>query len=141
MEQCVVCKKNIEDEQQALQCDLCNQWEHVSCVRPVDRPSKAMYEALTENRSKAILYVCPHCQKQGSVSKRLCKFELKCEHACKKRLASAYALDKGRDQLQRAEVRYKEEKSHIQQEITELYALLKTLGSMREKVAKQQESH
>ena len=78
MEQCVVYKKNIEDKEQALECDLCNQWEHVSCVWSVDRPSKVMYEALTENRSKAILYVRSRCRKQDSVSKCLCKFELEC---------------------------------------------------------------
>ena len=76
MGQCVVCKKKVEDEEQGLKCDLCDQWEHMECVRSMDRPSKSMYEALTENRSKAILYVCSCCRKQGSVSKRLCKFEM-----------------------------------------------------------------
>ena len=100
-----------------------------------------MYEALTESRSKAILFVCSCCRKRGSVSKCLCKFKLQCERTCEEQLASAHTLDEACDQLQRAEVRYKEEKSCMQQEITELHALLKTLGSMHETVTEWQESH
>ena len=40
-----------------------------------------------------------------------------------------HALDEVCDQLQRAEAHYKEEKSRMQQEITELHVLLKALGS------------
>ena len=57
---------------------------------------------------------------------------MECERACRVQLASTYALDKARDQLQRAKARCKEEKSRMQQEITELHALLKALGSKRE---------
>ena len=58
IEQCGVCKKKVEDEEQGLECDLYDQWEHMEFVRSVDRPSESRYAALTENRSKAILYVC-----------------------------------------------------------------------------------
>ena len=44
----------------------------------------------------------------------------------------ACTLDEARDQLQRAEARYKEEKSRMQQEITELHTLLKAFGFKRE---------
>ena len=76
-----------------------------------------MYEAQTEKKSKAILYVCSCCCKRLSVSKRLCKFEMEYECACEEQLVSM--LYEACDQLQRAEARYKEEKSHMQQEITE----------------------
>ena len=77
MKQCVACKMKVEDEEQGHECDLCDQSEHMECVWSVDRPSKEMYEALIENRSKAILYVCSCYRKQGSVFKCLCKFEKK----------------------------------------------------------------
>ena len=62
MKQCIVYKKRVEDEEQYLECDLCDQWEHMECVWSVDTPSESMYKALIENRSKAILYVCSHCR-------------------------------------------------------------------------------
>ena len=70
--------------------------------------------------------------KRLSVSKHLCKFEIEYECACEERLASA--LDKTRDHLQRAEAHYKEQKSHIQQEITDLglHTLLRAFASKRE---------
>ena len=56
-------QKEGKDEEQGLECYLCDQWKHIECVWSVDRPSESMYEALTEIRSKAILYVCFHCCK------------------------------------------------------------------------------
>ena len=78
-------------------------WECMECVWSVERPSKAMYEALTENRSKAVLYVCSLYHKQDSMSKHLFKFEMEYECTCKERLASACMLDEVHNQLQRAE--------------------------------------
>ena len=114
MEQCVVCKKVVEEEENALECDLCDQWEHVSCIRPVDRPTESLYRALIESTSKAIVYVCSQCRKRGSVAKRLCKYEYESERACEERLASARALDEAREQLDKAEAHYKEESTCMQ---------------------------
>jgi len=125
----VVCKKDVGEEEKALECDLCDQWEHVSCIRVTDRSDETMYQALMESTSKANLYVSSQCQKRGSVAKRLCKYELESEHACKEPLASVHMLDEAYEQLQRAEVHYKEERSHMQQEITKLHELLRTLGT------------
>ena len=97
--QCIICKKKVEDEEQGLECYLCDHWKHIECVRLVDRPSESMYEALTENRSKAILYVCSRCCNQLSVSKHLYKFEMEYECACEEWLVSV--LDETHDQLQR----------------------------------------
>ena len=91
MEQCVVCKDEVGDDDKALECDLCEKWEHVTCVRAVDRPQEAMYQALIDNRSKAIMYVCSQCRKYGSVSKRLLKYDCELERAKDERLASARA--------------------------------------------------
>jgi len=88
-----------------------------------------MYQTLMESTSKAILYVCSQCRKRGSVAKHLCKYELESERACEERLASACMLDETHEQLQRAEVHYKEERSHMQQEITQLHELLRTFGT------------
>ena len=127
--QCVSYKKEVEEEETAIECDLCDQWEHMVCVRLADRPTEGMYQALMENRSKAILYVCTQCRKRGSITKRLCKHDMEYERACEERLASARALTEARERMQRAEARYQEEKSRMQQQLTELHDLLRTLGS------------
>ena len=51
--QCVSCKKDVEDDEPAIECDLSDQWEHMSCVRSTERPTESMYQALMENRIKA----------------------------------------------------------------------------------------
>ena len=128
MEQCVVCKNEVLDDDKALECDLCEKWEHVTCVRAVDRPQEAMYQALIDNRSKAIMYVCSQCRKPGSVSKRLLKYDCELERAEDERLASARALDEAREELVKVEAQYREDKCRMQEEITELRKLLQTLG-------------
>ena len=89
--QCVSCKKDVEDEESAIECDLCDKWEHILCVRSAERPTESMYQALMANRSKAILYICTQCRKRGSISKRPCKHDMEYECACGERLASAHA--------------------------------------------------
>ena len=125
---CVSCKEEVGEEDKAVECDLCDQWEHMLCVRSADRPTESMYQALMENRSKAILYICTQCRKRGSIAKRLCKHDLEYERACEERLASARALNEAREQMQRAGAHH-QERSRMQQQITELHDLLRMLGS------------
>ena len=77
---------------------------------------------------KVILCVCSQCKKRGTVAKRLYKHEYEYESACKQWLGSAHVLDEACEQLQRADESYKEERAHIQQQITELHELLKSFG-------------
>ena len=44
------------------QCDFCECWEHLDCVREVTRPSDKIYVAMTTCSVKCILYYCSHCQ-------------------------------------------------------------------------------
>ena len=37
MDPCVTCKAEVGENHRALRCDICNQWEHVGCVRQADR--------------------------------------------------------------------------------------------------------
>ena len=77
MDPCVTCKKEVESDHKAIECDLCEEWEHVVCVKEFDRPSEELYEALVRCRgSKAIQYVCSRCRKKGSVPKRFLEKEL-----------------------------------------------------------------
>ena len=69
--QCVSCKNNVGVEDKAILCDLCEQWEHVACMKQSDRPSEALYEAMVSCRSKALLFSCTACQKEESIVKQL----------------------------------------------------------------------
>ena len=93
MDPCVTCKAEVGENHRALRCDICNQWEHVGCVRQADRPSEALYTAITECYSHSLLYVCSCCRRQGPVSKRLLQLELERARANDERPASARQLE------------------------------------------------
>ena len=97
-DQCVTCKKAVDESQEAMSCDLCNQWEHVGCVRKRERPSQALYNALIECHTKTIMYVCTCCRRHGPVSQRLFQYEKELARVNDERLASARQLEE-RDAL------------------------------------------
>jgi len=79
-----------------MECNLCDSWEHVSCIRECDRVDTQLYEALMKSRSKNVLYVCSKCRKLGSIGKRIRKLESDCERLASERLASARNGREGR---------------------------------------------
>ena len=93
MDPCVSCKEEVEDGQPALRCDICNLWEHVGCIRQAERPSDALYRAMTECNTHSLLYVCSCCHRQGPVPKRLLQLDLERTRANDERLASARQLE------------------------------------------------
>ena len=64
---CVLCKKPTTDDNEAMACDVCDNWEHVGCLRHSDKLSKELYKALKGCHSRAILYVCTQCRARGSI--------------------------------------------------------------------------
>ena len=74
-----------------MACDICEGWEHVSCLRQCDKLLGELYEMLQMCRSKAILYICTRCRKTGSINKRLHEQEVESTHAQEQRLASTQA--------------------------------------------------
>ena len=89
MDPCVTCNVEVEENHRALRCDICNQWEHVGCVRP----SEALYTAVTECYTQSLLYVCSRCQRQGPLPKQLLQLELERARANDERLVSAHQLE------------------------------------------------
>ena len=88
-DQCVTCKKAVDESQEAMGCDFCNQWEHVGCVRKRERPSQALYNALIECHTKTLMCVCTCCRRHGPVSQRLFQYEKELARVNDERLASA----------------------------------------------------
>ena len=109
--QCSSCKKEVTEEDKAMQCDLCESWEHVSCLRGPDKLDDVLYDALTNSRSKALLYVYTRCRAKGSLSQCLFKLELENALLSDERLASVQLLHETTLVLKKLRVDYEEEKA------------------------------
>ena len=83
-----------------MKCDLCDTWEHMICTRVPDRLDEALYEAVTQCHSKAILYCCYKCRKRGSLIKRINKLESECASLSKQQLASSRDRNKVQEVLE-----------------------------------------
>ena len=57
---CVMCGGELKDE--ALQCDLCNVWEHLRCIKVCNRLFHECYSALTQSVSMSLLFACMKCR-------------------------------------------------------------------------------
>ena len=93
---CSTCGENVGNDEKALQCDLCDTWEHQRCVRETERLSDELYECITTCSSKSIMYVCTPCRNKGSLSNRVMRLELECARANEQRLASERLLEERR---------------------------------------------
>jgi len=69
-DQCITCEVDVKNEDQALQCDLCEGWEHIR-LRLCDRPSQACYDALTQTPCKSLLFTCSWCKRKGTLARHL----------------------------------------------------------------------
>jgi len=117
---CETCGKEMEPEQPALECGVCEKWEHVGCLRQPDRIEMKLYEALLENQSKALLYCCTTCRRKGCIVKQLYKLQSDLAVANEQRLASTRAVDEARDLIEVL----KADKSRLLAEVDKLRGLL-----------------
>ena len=84
MDVCVSCKKEVTAEDKAMECDLCDKWEHVGCLRHSDKLTDELYDPLTKRQSKAILHVCSQCRTKGTISQIVCTCQSLNLHVSKK---------------------------------------------------------
>ena len=98
MDLCGTCKKEVAESDHAMECDLCEAWKYIACLREADQPDEELYQPLVRSRSKNIVYVCSGCRKWGSIFKRLCKLEMESECLASEQLASMHVVDE-RDEL------------------------------------------
>lgn len=97
MDLCVTCNEEVESSHPAMECNICEKWEHMACVKERDRPDDALYGALVKcPTSRSILYVCSPCRKLGSIAKRFACHELELARVTndlsRERLASAHEI-------------------------------------------------
>ena len=71
----VTCNKEVQIRDQAIQCELCKSWEHINCIKEVDRISEGLYTALCEVQCNALWAVCSNCQGYGSLIHKLQELE------------------------------------------------------------------
>ena len=78
----------VEPDQYGLQCDFCETWEHVKCIRRPDTIPDKLYATLVESRSKPLLFCGITCRRKGSVVKQLYKLQSDLVVADEQQLAS-----------------------------------------------------
>ena len=98
---CSVCNEEVHNDDKALNCDLCETWEHQHCVRQADRLSEELYHNITVCNSKSIVFVCTACRHKGSLGKRLLKYEIECARANEQLLASERLLEERQRTIER----------------------------------------
>ena len=67
---CSLCNEDVHNYDKALNCDLCDTWEHQDCIRQVDHLSKELH-CSTFCISKSIVFVWTAHKHKGSLNKRL----------------------------------------------------------------------
>ena len=78
---CVTCGEGVKEEDEALQCDLCEVWEHLRCIKVCNRPYYECYSVLIQSVSKVLLFVSTNCRCKGILVWRLLYAELVLESA------------------------------------------------------------
>ena len=56
---CGICTKKVSQRNKAIQCDLCNYWNHIKC----DDIDDKTYEALKKS-TKSEIYYCKVCREE-----------------------------------------------------------------------------
>ena len=120
---CVVCKGDVGDKERTLQCETCEDWEHVDCIRECERPDGALYDALVRCRTKCLSFICTRCRKKGSLNKQFMKHDYELTHVQDERLASVRLLDQSEARALASEVtitELKEERDALKEQVKEL---------------------
>ena len=120
---CVVCEGDVGDKERALQCEICEDWEHVDCIRECERPDGALYDALVRCRTKCLSFICTRCRKKGSLIKQFMKHEYELAHVQDERLASARLLDQSEARALASQItitNLKEERDALKEQVKEL---------------------
>ena len=121
---CGICGKAVEQEHKAMQCDMCEQWEHMMCVRVPDQVEDSLYEALTKCCSKAIMFCCVSCRKGGSLFKHMNKLQTECALINKQGLASTREREETQEALKQLRVDSKRERDELLAELKEMRHML-----------------
>ena len=72
---CVTCTQQVEIKNYAIQCGLCKSWEHINCIREVDRPFEGLYDMLCELQCNTLWAVCSICRRKGSITQKVHELE------------------------------------------------------------------
>ena len=72
---CATCNKEVQIRDHATQCELCKSWEHINCIREVDRIPEGLYAMLCEMQCNALWAVCSVCRGKGSLTQKMQELE------------------------------------------------------------------
>ena len=68
--------EEVKEEDETLQCDLCEMWKHLKCIKVCDRLSHECYVALTQSICKLLFFNCTKCRRKGTLARRLLHAEV-----------------------------------------------------------------
>lgn len=90
---CVVYQGDVSNTDKAFQCELCEDWEHVDCIRECEHLDSALYEALVRCRTKCLSFICTCCCIKGSLIKQFMECEYEITYMQNEWLASVHLLE------------------------------------------------
>ena len=66
------CNTEVQIRDHAIQCKLCKSWEHINCIKEVDRIPEGLYATLFEMQCNA-LGLCAQFVRERALELRNCK--------------------------------------------------------------------
>ena len=115
---CVTCTKEVQIKDHAIQCELCKSWEHINCIREVDRPSEGLYAMLCELQCNALWCICSVCRGKGSITQKVHELETRILLMDHQHQISKLLMDEKErliEQLQRELSEVKSERDNLKQ--------------------------
>ena len=70
----------VKEDDEVLQSDLCEVWEHLICIKVCDRATNNCYAALSQSFCKSLVFTCMKCRRKGNPARRLLHVELMLEN-------------------------------------------------------------
>ena len=113
---CTTCQEEIGDDQEAIQCDICERREHRLCIKACHRPTA---EYCVHHHPRQV-FTCSHCRCKGTLTCRLQQSEAALESAHVQIKMYDRLLEDKQRQIDQVTVEY----DVLQLEKKQLYALL-----------------
>ena len=117
---CDTCNKEVQIRDHAIQCELCKSWEHIVCIREVDRIPEGLYAMLCKMQCNALWAVCSVCRGKGSPMQKLQELETRVQLMAHQQQMDKLLMDEKErliEHLQKEPLEVKLERDKLQQTV------------------------
>ena len=117
---CDTCNNEVQIRDNAIQYELCKSWEHIVCIREVDRIPVGLYVMLCEMQCNALWAVCSVCWGKGSLTQKLQELETRVQDMAHQQQMDKSLMDERErliEHLQKEILEVKLERSKFQQTV------------------------